>query len=88
MGRSTFKITKKMHNSILMRAVRGGGELAQLLYPICNIRASGIKIEELANKAVVALWVIKERVIINCNLGTQWHRSRGGASNSQTSITN
>ena len=77
-----------MHSNIPMRVARGGDELAQLLHPICNIRVSEIKIKEPTNKATVVLWVIKERVVINCKLGNQWHRSRGGASNSQTNITN
>ena len=71
-GRSTFEIAKKMHSGIPMRAARGGDELAQLLHPICNIRASEIKIEESTNKAVVALWLIKKRVVISYKLGTRW----------------
>ena len=87
-GRGTFKITKKMHSDIPMREARGGDELAQLLHPICNIRASEIKIEEPINKAVVALWLIKEKAVISCKLGTRRQKSRGGVSNSHTSITN
>ena len=70
--RSTFKITKKMHSDIPTRTTRGDDELAQLLHPICNIKEGEIKIEEPTNKVVVALWVIKERVVSSCKLGARW----------------